>query len=74
MKAALLTERVTALTVAVLLIVTALGNAQLMFAVALCGVIAGVFVFRHSVARSSVWISLVSAAVAVVIAVVLWLR
>lgn len=74
MKTALLSERVTALTVAVLLILTALGNAHLMLAVALLGVGAGLWVGRHSVARSSIWISLVSAAVAVVIAVVLWLR
>ena len=74
MKTALMSERVTALTLAVLLILTALGNPYLMLVVALLGVGAGLWVFHHSVARSSIWISLVSAAVAVAVAVVLWLR
>jgi hypothetical protein len=62
-----------ALPVALLLILTALGSAWLMFAVALLGVAGGLLVLRGSPARSrSILTAVLAALLAAVIAMLLW--
>ena len=74
MKALPMSQLLPPLIVAVFLILTALGNAHVMFLEALVGVGIVLVDFRRSAARSTVWILLVSAATAAMIAVALWLR
>ena len=71
-KVPFLTEQLAAPTVAMLLILTALGSAWLMFAVALIGVAVGLLVLRRSLARSSILIVGLAAFIAFVIAVLMW--
>jgi hypothetical protein len=61
-----------ALTVAILLILTALGSAWLMFAAGLLGVAVGLLVLRGSLARSTILTAILAALIAVVIAVLMW--
>jgi hypothetical protein len=74
MKTLPMSQLLPPLIVAVFLILTALGNAHVMFFAALLGVGVALVVLRHSAARSTVWILLVSAATAALIAVALLLR
>jgi hypothetical protein len=73
-KVPLLAERLAALTVALLLILTALGNAWLMFGVGILGVAVGGLVFRRSLARSSVLMAIIAALVAFAVAVMMMWR
>jgi hypothetical protein len=67
----LLAERLAALTVAVLLILTALGSAWLMFAAALLGLTVFFLVLRGSLTRTSVLMAILAALIALVIAVMM---
>ena len=71
-KVPLLAEWLAALTVAILLILTALGSAWLMFAAGLLGVAVGLLVLRGSLARSTILTAILAALIAVVIAVLMW--
>lgn len=69
-----LSDRFAALAVAVLLILTAWGNAEAMLAVAVLGLVVGLLLFRKSITRGAVLAATVGCAVAIVIALVMLLR
>jgi hypothetical protein len=69
-----LSDKFAALAVAVLLIVTAWGNALAMLIVALLGLAVGLLFFRKSVARGGALAAIVGFVVAIIIALVFLLR
>lgn len=68
-----LSERLAALVVAVLLILTALGNAILMSIVGALGLVAGLLFFRKQMAKGGALAAIVGCALALVIGLVMLL-
>lgn len=69
-----LSDKLAALAVAVLLILTAWGNAVAMLVVAVLGLAAGVLLFRKSIARGGALAATVGFMLAIVIATIMLLR
>lgn len=69
-----LSDRFAALAVAVLLILTAWGNAVAMLVVAVLGLVVGLLLFRKGITRGGVLAATVGCALAIVIAPVMLLR
>ncbi|MGA9351205.1 MAG: hypothetical protein WBW48_20700 [Anaerolineae bacterium] len=69
-----LSDRFAALAVAVLLILTAWGNAVAMLVVAVLGLVVGLLLFRKSITRGGALAATVGFVLAIVIALVMLLR
>jgi hypothetical protein len=69
-----LSDKLAALAVAVLLILTAWGNAEVMLAVAVLGLAVGALFFRKSIARGGALATSVGFVLAIVIALIMLLR
>jgi hypothetical protein len=69
-----LSDRFAALAVAMLLILTAWGNAMAMLVVAVLGLAVGVLLFRKSITRGGLLAATVGFVLAIIIAVMMLLR
>jgi len=69
-----LSDKFAALAVAVLLILTAWGNAVAMLVVAVLGLVVGLLLFRKSITRGGALAATVGFVLAIVIALVMLLR
>jgi hypothetical protein len=69
-----LSDKLAALVVAVLLILTAWGNAVALLVVAVLGLAVGVLLFRKSIARGGALAATVGFVLAIVIALIMLLR